>query len=214
MTSAYRTSTVDGCEGKFLAKGMCGKHYQRVKMHGSTDPRSSKRPINHGTPWGYDRDGCRCNPCREATRSRKARYRSEHKEQSKIASAQHEANNREKRTKQLAARRAANPRYAQATREWAQNNPEKVHLAKLRRRAAEVNADNRRITPTDWLRLCIRFDHCCAYCGAAKPLTRDHVIPLSRGGRNAIGNILPACGSCNYSKGAKLLIEWRARRMQ
>ena len=36
----------------------------------------------------------------------------------------------------------------------------------------------------------------------------DHVVPLSRGGKHEIENLLPACRSCNSSKGAKLLEEW------
>ena len=35
--------------------------------------------------------------------------------------------------------------------------------------------------------------------------TRDHIIPLSKGGTNYIDNIVPSCRSCNSSKGAKLL---------
>nr|WP_239115333.1 HNH endonuclease [Streptomyces sp. SID8499] len=47
----------------------------------------------------------------------------------------------------------------------------------------------------------------CVYCDAPGG-TVDHVIPLSRGGQHAEGNLVPACKSCNSSKGDKLLIEW------
>jgi len=41
----------------------------------------------------------------------------------------------------------------------------------------------------------------CAYCGATdRPLQRDCVQALSRGGRYTLGNIAPACGPCNASK--------------
>ena len=41
----------------------------------------------------------------------------------------------------------------------------------------------------------------CAYCGATdRPLQRDCVLPVSRGGRYTLGNVAPACGSCNASK--------------
>jgi len=37
----------------------------------------------------------------------------------------------------------------------------------------------------------------------------DHVVPLIRGGRHSVGNIIPACRSCNSSKGGKFIIEWK-----
>jgi 5-methylcytosine-specific restriction endonuclease McrA len=50
----------------------------------------------------------------------------------------------------------------------------------------------------------------CFYCGCVnKKITLDHVLPISRGGRHSIGNLVPACYSCNSSKGAKFLAEWR-----
>jgi hypothetical protein len=41
----------------------------------------------------------------------------------------------------------------------------------------------------------------CAYCGASdKPLQRDCILPVSRGGRYTLDNVVPACPSCNTSK--------------
>lgn len=51
----------------------------------------------------------------------------------------------------------------------------------------------------------------CVYC--PRPCDSiDHVVPLARGGTNYEGNLVPACGSCNSSKGARLLTEWRHSR--
>lgn len=50
----------------------------------------------------------------------------------------------------------------------------------------------------------------CAYCGLRfklRRLTIDHVVPLSRGGTNALTNLVLACGPCNQSKADKLLGE-------
>src|SRR6476659_10095258 len=53
----------------------------------------------------------------------------------------------------------------------------------------------------------------CAYCGAAgKPLQRDCVRALSRGGRYTLDNIVPACGSCNASKCSDEVTGWLRRR--
>lgn len=51
-----------------------------------------------------------------------------------------------------------------------------------------------------------RDAHMCMYCGAELPehlLTRDHLRPLSRGGRDAWKNVVTACRSCNHAKGAR-----------
>jgi 5-methylcytosine-specific restriction endonuclease McrA len=39
-----------------------------------------------------------------------------------------------------------------------------------------------------------------AYCGTRAPLQRDHLMPISRGGREAIGNLVPAWGPRNNAK--------------
>lgn len=49
----------------------------------------------------------------------------------------------------------------------------------------------------------------CAYCPAL-PTTWDHVVPVSQGGLTEPGNIVPACGSCNSSKGTKDVLVWLA----
>lgn len=60
-----------------------------------------------------------------------------------------------------------------------------------------------------WRELVNRFGGVCAYCGDRPVEHRDHVVPVSRGGSNYIGNILPACAKCNLSKGRLTLMEWR-----
>jgi hypothetical protein len=49
----------------------------------------------------------------------------------------------------------------------------------------------------------------CAYCGEvhSRGLTRDHIVPLSRGGRDSWLNVCACCQKCNHMKGAKLLEE-------
>jgi hypothetical protein len=47
----------------------------------------------------------------------------------------------------------------------------------------------------------------CVYCGAAAS-SIDHVRPLAAGGDEREDNLVPACGGCNKSKHAKLLIHW------
>jgi 5-methylcytosine-specific restriction endonuclease McrA len=46
----------------------------------------------------------------------------------------------------------------------------------------------------------------CLYCGQAfneYALTRDHVMPLSQGGRDIWSNVVSACKACNTRKGGR-----------
>lgn len=54
---------------------------------------------------------------------------------------------------------------------------------------------------------------CCAYCGATdRPMQRDCVLPISRGGRYTLDNIAPACGPCNASKCNDEVTAWLRRK--
>lgn len=71
-------------------------------------------------------------------------------------------------------------------------------------------------TPEWWVLAQRDHDWSCAYCGKATPEPEiEHVIPLARGGRDDITNIVPACKACNRDKntmtGAEYLA-WRTRR--
>lgn len=51
-----------------------------------------------------------------------------------------------------------------------------------------------------------RDDHFCLYCGgrfSARQLSRDHVRPLSMGGRNEWNNVVSACVRCNNFKAGR-----------
>ena len=55
-----------------------------------------------------------------------------------------------------------------------------------------------------------RDGYLCLYCGEAfsqSELTRDHIIPISRGGRDSWENVVSACCRCNNHKGNQLLEE-------
>lgn len=52
-----------------------------------------------------------------------------------------------------------------------------------------------------------RDDHTCQYCGMHQSelprkvrLTRDHIMPQSKGGVNVWENVVTACGKCNHRK--------------
>lgn len=56
-----------------------------------------------------------------------------------------------------------------------------------------------------------RDRYSCQYCGRSvaqfrsrECLTRDHLVPLSRGGTNAWTNVITSCSTCNTRKGNRL----------
>lgn len=68
------------------------------------------------------------------------------------------------------------------------------------------------LTPEQWAAL-VEAWHGCAYCGAVDvALQKDCVRALSRGGRYTLGNIAPACRSCNASKCNTEVTTWMRRR--
>lgn len=51
-----------------------------------------------------------------------------------------------------------------------------------------------------------RDRHVCAYCGekfAGARLTRDHIVPVSQGGRDTWMNVATACRACNQRKSGR-----------
>ena len=99
------------------------------------------------------------------------------------------------------------PTYAEA---MAVSRTRSARLARKRkRRMARVEHD---LSDQQWAALREAWGG-CAYCGATdKPLQRDCVLAISRGGRYTLDNIAPACGSCNASKCNDEVTGWLRRK--
>ena len=75
--------------------------------------------------------------------------------------------------------------------------------------AARGHPRGRGLDPTPALTnaaLFARDAHLCLYCGVEQSrqhLTRDHVRPLSKGGRDTWENVVSACCRCNSRKGGR-----------
>jgi 5-methylcytosine-specific restriction endonuclease McrA len=95
-------------------------------------------------------------------------------------------------------RRHAEKERAQA-RAYYRADPAKYKLyARLRKNRLRANGGT--LTRAEWLALCDKYDGRCLACGEKKPLTIDHVIPVSKGGRHSIENVQPLCRVCNNRK--------------
>ena len=83
--------------------------------------------------------------------------------------------------------------------------------AARKRRRRFLAADND-LTAAEWSAIRDAWG-CCAYCGdATAPLQKDCVLPLSRGGRYTVENVVPACRSCNASKSNDEVTGWLRRK--
>jgi 5-methylcytosine-specific restriction endonuclease McrA len=91
----------------------------------------------------------------------------------------------------------------QYAKDYAAAHPEVGRATSRRRRARKKAAPICDFTAAQWRALCKAVDYRCAYCGQKfllRELTQDHITPLSKGGNHTLGNIIPACASCNSRK--------------
>ena len=173
----------------------------------------------------YAREYRKKNP--EAERARKRAWRARNPEKAKAISDRQRAKDPEKakqarknsyqrhRKKELAAnkaRRLADPEaYKDMIRRYlATDAGRQMKLyAANRRRARLLDNKSPGVTPKEWSEVLEFFGYLCAYClTPAKKFERDHVIPISRGGRDSPDNVVPACMPCNRQKNTKLVAVW------
>ena len=80
-----------------------------------------------------------------------------------------------------------------------------------RRHARGRGAGGRGVNANEWARMCEEHGYRCVYCDLEMARstsvetwrsapTRDHVVPVARGGPDEIANVVPACFLCNSRK--------------
>lgn len=113
-----------------------------------------------------------------------------------------ELNKEEINRKKLEAQKKDRLSANQRNRKYQSSERGKVVKAQNSRRryARKKNVHQADYTPEQTINLRAKFNGCCAYCGKAKLTELDHFIPISQGGSNCLGNLIPACRQCNPSK--------------
>jgi 5-methylcytosine-specific restriction endonuclease McrA len=97
------------------------------------------------------------------------------------------------------------------SKEYQKANPQVPQRAKRKRKALLTGNGVYRVSAKDWQRELERHNNRCFYCRSEGVLTMDHVVPASRGGTHSVGNLVPACKSCNSSKRDRTIMEWRMK---
>ncbi len=147
----------------------------------------------------------------EQPRKSQQRYRQNHPNRERERHHNYRLNNPEKQR--------------ESERKWRRNNPEKLRNKDERRRAKQ-HSQPYSFTEKDWLRALHYFCGCCVYCGnppslfdVHRILHQEHHIPvepdyiLAEPNPGYVPtNILPACQSCNLSKGNNNPEEWIVKR--
>ena len=220
--------SIDGCSAVVKARSWCKTHFSRWQRTGTPDP-APMRPCSQcgqDLPTGSRKNrvfcGQRCaNLAHYAKRPADERLAAHREWRNRTAP--------QRRAKLLAARvqkfcdwcgaplptACGNKRRfcdRKCTNKWSLRNRREIRHLNSHRYRARKRSESRLVTVGDWRKLCDRYGQKCAYCGSSGALTMDHVIPLIRGGRHSVGNLAPACQSCNSSKRDALLVEWRLGR--
>lgn len=128
-----------------------------------------------------------------ALRERSAQWRKEHPERVKEIVGAAYLKNRDKKLAYSKRRRQTHAGY---------------YLARRHVRIARIAGNGGEHTHEEWEALKVKYAYRCLRCGKQEPdiqLTRDHVVPVTSGGSNAIDNIQPLCLPCNSWKRAQTI---------
>ena len=136
-----------------------------------------------------------------------ARYRASHREETKVSSAAWRAAHPKEEKASQAANYATHRTEARARHAaWEAAHPVARRIIQSRRRARK-KALPATLTIEQWRSILAAYKHRCAYCrkkeSKRRPLTQDHVVPLTKGGGTTRENIVPACQPCNSRKSTR-----------
>lgn len=161
----------------------------------------------------------------EKEKERSKKYRLNNPEKAKARNKKWQLANTEKIAAQRKQRKLANPEKKRAygkkyrldnaaeikvsKKQYNLANPHKGRQYQSTRRARKLDNGVFKILDKEMERL---YASPCFYCGSNESIQADHVIPIKRGGVHSIGNLVPACASCNGSKSDRLLIHWKATK--
>ena len=186
-----RKCSVEGCDAKHKAKGLCSKHY-------TSSPENKIREARRRATTEYQQY--------------QATYRKDHREKAAATTAAWRQEHPGYGAKYMLTYYPANKdKWYSYNRARYLANPEAVNAGIARRRVkAKQGMSKQDIAKSVQYRKMIKDDP-CYYCGQITDNMQDeHVYPLSRGGTDHWFNLVRACSGCNGKKSAKTGAEFEA----
>lgn len=159
-------------------------------------PRCEKEKANSEFYLDWSKVDCLSYSCKACEVAASVRYQREKPEEKKARQRRYYLAHRE----EILARIDGKESLERALR-WQRENPERRAATRQRYNARKQQAHGN-FTGEQWLALLEFYGAKCLRCNRTPP-TVDHVIPLSKGGSNDIGNIQPLCRPCNSGKRAR-----------
>lgn len=175
------------------ARAVARRSYQQIQPDGTKKGMAAKRRNIAGAPERYA--------------AINERYETAHRdERLRRRQDMHEANRDDDNRKAREWYYANRERAIASAMAWIRAHPAEAlaHAHRTRAKRAAVFSD---VTPEQLRQLWASYRGRCAYCDV-RATELDHIIPLSKGGDNTAGNLVPACFDCNRSKAGKWLDVW------
>lgn len=140
----------------------------------------------------------RCKPCEK---TRVSEWVEKNRDKARENWREYRQDNLEERRQYDRDRSKTEHRKATKRESYGRNSQKYKERSRLRK--AKIRAIDE-LLPGEWETMVGQCGNRCIVpgCGAS-PVTQDHVIPLSKGGRHHISNLQPLCGPCNGSKGSE-----------
>ena len=163
---------------------------------------------NHEKTLEYDKKYREDNP--EIIKERSKKYREKNRELLREKRRIYRENNHEKIKKyeenDYERRKKYNKKYRKT-----ENGKAIAQRGNVKRQTRERKIINT-LTSQEWLDILEKYNYRCAYCGIEFDCenlpTKDHIIPISKGGDNTKENVVPACQSCNSKKGISKMSDY------
>ena len=203
--------TCKACAEESQRKWLADPANRKKMVEGKRAYRSRTTPEQRAAEIARAAEWARRNP--EKVLEHKRRYRERNRESLKESNRQYAAANREKLREKDRRYREANADKERARQQrWNAANLDRLAERARARRALKLANGVAKIRSVDLDRL---LKSSCAHAHLDKcsgPIEVDHIVPLSRGGRHAVGNLQPLCRHHNRSKADRLEVEVKAGR--